>query len=130
MKAVSVLLAILLAAAITPAPDDRLNDTEKRAIEGKVRELSDHIAALGTSVDGLEETYKRAEVDPTRSGDGTQFAVSTKNVDRITFDASGGAFTIDGQVLKGGANPSFEKTNGKWAAVARLKPSRSTGVGG
>jgi len=33
-------------------------------------------------------------------------------------------------VLKGGANPSFEKRNGKWAAVARLKPSRSTGVGG
>ena len=49
MKAGSVLLAILLAAAITPAPDDRLNDTEKRAIEGKVRELSDHIAALGPS---------------------------------------------------------------------------------
>ena len=79
------------------------------------------------TVDSLEETYKRAEVDATRSDDGKQYVVSTKNIDRITFDGSGGAFTIDGQAVKGGANPSFEKTNGKWASVARLKPSRSTG---
>jgi dienelactone hydrolase len=67
------------------------------------------------TVEGLEETYQRAEVDATRSQDGKQYTVTTKNVSRVSFDAaSGRAFTIDGQAVKAGANASFEKTNGKW----------------
>jgi dienelactone hydrolase len=69
------------------------------------------------TVDSLEKTYARAEVDARRSDDGRQYVVSTKNVDRITFDGAGGAFTIDSQPLKGGANPSFEKDRGQWTAV-------------
>src|SRR5262249_11788606 len=66
------------------------------------------------TVDRLEEPYKRAEVDAIRSADGKQYSVSTKNIDRITFESAAGAFTIDGQALKSGANPSFEKVNGTW----------------
>jgi dienelactone hydrolase len=71
------------------------------------------------TVEGLEETYKRAEVDATRSDDGRQHVVATRNISRITFEGSGGGtFTIDSQMLKGGANPSFEKRNGRWAVAA------------
>jgi hypothetical protein len=70
------------------------------------------------TVDSLEKTYARADVDARRSADGTQYDVSTTNVDRISFDSAGGTFTIDGQRLKGGRNPSFEKTGGRWAADA------------
>lgn len=74
------------------------------------------------TVDGLEETYARGEVDAIRSADGTRSTVSTKNISRVTFEGPGGDFTIDGQALKAGVNPSFEKQNGKWAA-ARNPPS-------
>jgi len=66
------------------------------------------------SVEGLEKTYDRADVDATRNGD--QYSVTTKNVSRIKFSVPAGAFTIDGQSLKGGADAAFEKKNGKWAA--------------
>ncbi len=69
------------------------------------------------TVDSLEETYTRAEVDARRSEAAQQYVVSTKNIDRITFESAGGTFTIDGQALKGGANPSFEKNDGRWAAA-------------
>jgi pimeloyl-ACP methyl ester carboxylesterase len=72
------------------------------------------------TVEGLDETYKRAEVDATRSDDGKQYTVTTKNVSRIRFPGQGGAFTIDGQSLKGGADAAFEKKNGKWASAGKL----------
>jgi dienelactone hydrolase len=74
------------------------------------------------TIDSLEKTYARAEVDAKRSDDGRQHVVSTKNIDRITFDSTGGTFTIDGQALKGGSNPSFEKAAGKWT-VASAPPA-------
>jgi dienelactone hydrolase len=81
-------------------------------------------------VDSLEETYRRGEVDARRSEDGSQFAVTTKNVNRITFEAPDATFTIDGQPLKAGAHPSFEKTNGRWMVVTRGRdPSRRDGHG-
>jgi dienelactone hydrolase len=67
------------------------------------------------TVESLEETYTRAEVDARRSEDGTQYVVSTRNVNRIRFEASRGTFTIDGQRLTAGPNPSLEKKNGRWA---------------
>ncbi len=67
------------------------------------------------TVEELDETYKRAEVDATRSADATSYTVTTKNISRIRFEASGATFTIDDQRLKAGANPSFEKKNGKWS---------------
>jgi dienelactone hydrolase len=69
------------------------------------------------TIDSLEKTYARAEVDATRSEDGRHYVVSTKNIDRITFDSTGGTFTIDGQALKSGSNPSFERMAGKWTAA-------------
>lgn len=67
------------------------------------------------TVDGVDETYQRGEVDATRSEDGERYTLSTKNVSRLTIDAKGGAFTIDGQKIKAGAGPSFEKKAGKWS---------------
>ena len=70
------------------------------------------------TVEGLEESYKRADVDAKRTGDMKQYTVTTKNVSRLKFDVPAAAFTIDGQTVKGGANPTFAKTNGKWALSA------------
>jgi hypothetical protein len=70
----------------------------------------------------LEESYKRADVDATRTENMQQYTVTTKNVSRVTFDVPAATFTIDGQTIKSGAKPTFEKTNGKWA-VATGKPA-------
>ena len=69
------------------------------------------------TVEGLDETYARGEVDATRRDDGKKYTVTTKNINRLKFDAPGATFTIDGQSLHAGANPSFEKKNGKWAVA-------------
>ena len=64
------------------------------------------------TVEGLEKTYERADVDATREG--RQFTVSTKNVSRLKL-AGSGAFEIDGQkVASQAADPEFEKKGGKW----------------
>ena len=67
------------------------------------------------TVEGLEETYKRADVDAKRTDDLKQYTVATKNVARVRFDVPAASFTIDGQLIKAGANPIFDKANGKWA---------------
>jgi hypothetical protein len=69
------------------------------------------------TVDGLEESYKRADVDARRTENMQQYTVTTKNVSRVTFDVAAATFTIDGQTIKAGAKPTFAKTNGKWAAA-------------
>jgi hypothetical protein len=66
------------------------------------------------AVEGLEETYSRADVDAQRSADGRRYTVTTNNVSRIRFDAPRATFSLDGQILEAGMNPSFEKRNGKW----------------
>ena len=73
------------------------------------------------TVDGLEQTYARGEVDATRSNDGTDYRVTTKNISGLTIDGSGGTFTIDSQTLSAGANPSFEKTDGRWLVANRVR---------
>ena len=67
------------------------------------------------TVTGLDETYKRGEVDATRNQDGTQYTVTTTNVSRLEIEAPAGSFTIDGQKIKAGASPSFEKKAPKWS---------------
>jgi hypothetical protein len=67
--------------------------------------------------EALEQTYQRADVDAVRSEDGKQYTVTTKNVARLKFDARPSTFVIDGQQIKGGTNPTFEKTGGKWAVA-------------
>lgn len=74
------------------------------------------------NVEALDETYKRADVDAKRTDDLKQYTVTTKNVSRLRFDVPAASFTIDGQTLKTGANPTFEKANGTWA-LATGKPS-------
>ena len=74
------------------------------------------------TIEGLEESYKRADVDAKRTDDMKQYTVTTKNVSRVTFDVPAASFTIDGQTVKAGAKPTFEKTNGKWA-VATGQPA-------
>ncbi len=68
--------------------------------------------------EALEQTYERADADARKSEDGKQYTVTTKNVARIRFEAPAASFTIDGQTIKAGANPSFEKTGGTWALAA------------
>ena len=74
------------------------------------------------TIELLEESYKRADVDAKRSDDMKQYTVTTKNVARVRFDVPAAAFTIDGQSLKADANPVFVKTGGKWA-VASGRPA-------
>ena len=74
------------------------------------------------TVELLEESYKRADVDAKRTDDMRQYTVTTKNVARVKFDVPAASFTIDGQTIKAGANPVFQKTNGKWA-VATGRPA-------
>ncbi len=74
------------------------------------------------TVELLEESYKRADVDAKRTDDLKQYTVTTRNVARVRFEGPAASFTIDGQSLKGGPNAVFEKANGKWA-VASGRPS-------
>ncbi|GAC1467196.1 MAG: prolyl oligopeptidase family serine peptidase [Gemmatimonadaceae bacterium] len=74
--------------------------------------------------EALEETYQRADAEAVRSEDGKEYAVTTKNVARIKFEAPAASFTIDRQTIKAGANPTFERANGKWAVT----PARVTGL--
>ena len=76
------------------------------------------------TIELLEESYKRADVDARRSDDMKQYTVTTKNVARVRFDVPAASFTIDGQSLKAGANAVFVKTGGKWA-VATGQPAGS-----
>jgi Prolyl oligopeptidase family len=79
--------------------------------------------AYWVNIESLEETYKRADVDARRTDNQQQYTVTTKNVSRVRFDAPAAAtFAIDGQTIKAGTNPTFEKVNGKWA-IATGKPS-------
>jgi dienelactone hydrolase len=77
------------------------------------------------TVDALDRTYERADVDARRSPDGKQYTVTTKNVSRLTVE-SGTTFTIDGQALVGrpfqGRQVTFEKTNGAWT-IAKGEPA-------
>jgi pimeloyl-ACP methyl ester carboxylesterase len=74
------------------------------------------------TVEGLEESYRRADVDAKRTDDMKQYTVTTKNVSRVKFDVPAASFTLDGQTLKAGPTPTFAKTNGKWA-VATSRPA-------
>lgn len=68
------------------------------------------------SVETLEHSYERADVDATRSADGKQVTVSTKNVGRLKLTGAGAAYTLDGQSFTTqAADPVFEKKNGTWA---------------
>src|SRR5207244_12624934 len=51
------------------------------------------------SVDALDETYQRAEVDATRTDDLKKYTVTTKNVSRISFNGPAAASALDGQNL-------------------------------
>jgi len=74
------------------------------------------------TVEGLEQSYNRADVDAKRTDDMKQYTVTTRNVARVKFDVPAASFIIDGQTIKAGATPTFEKTNGKWA-VATGRPA-------
>lgn len=64
------------------------------------------------TIEELEKTYERAEVDATRGSDRT--TVSTKNVERIRVDGPG-VVRLDGHEFPSAG--VFAKTNGKWAAA-------------
>jgi pimeloyl-ACP methyl ester carboxylesterase len=67
------------------------------------------------TVEALQKTYERAEVDATREADRTR--VTTKNIARIRVDGSG-RLSLDGQEF-----PSlgvFAKTNGTWAKAGPI----------
>jgi len=74
------------------------------------------------SIGGLDEHYVRAEVDAARTDDLKSYTVTTTNVNRLSFAAAAASYTIDGQELKAGANPTFDKRSGKWT-IARGRPA-------
>src|SRR5262249_17691633 len=72
------------------------------------------------TLEGLEKIYDRADVEATRSADGKQFTVTTRNVNRLKL-AGSGLFSIDGQSVSAGEPDSvFEKRNGKWRVASAL----------
>ena len=74
----------------------------------------------------LEKTYERADVDATRSTDGKQFTVTTKNVRELKVNGSG-TFTIDGQkLISEEPDPEFEKKDGKWRMLGYQAGLRKT----
>jgi pimeloyl-ACP methyl ester carboxylesterase len=104
----------------------------RKAIEETAGKVPNHVRfatyttrynnAHWVTVELLEESYKRADVDARRTDDMKQYTVTTKNVARATFDVPAASFSIDGQALEAGANPTFERTSGRWA-VAAGKPT-------
>lgn len=79
------------------------------------------------TAEGLDETYTRADIDARRTDDLKQYTVTTKNVSRMKFDVPAATFMIDGQTIKAGGNPAFEKARGKWAlATGRPDGLRKT----
>src|ERR1700730_4463891 len=76
------------------------------------------------TVEGLEKTYERADVDATKVC--KQFTVSTKNVSRLKL-AGSGAFEIDGQkIASHAADTEFEKKNGKWRTASGVVSLQKT----
>src|SRR4051812_5642284 len=71
------------------------------------------------SMNALDQTYQRADVDATRSDDLKKVTVVTKGLRQIGFTGPAAAYTLDGQSVTAGVNPTFDKVNGKWAAAAR-----------
>src|SRR5262249_49425317 len=74
------------------------------------------------TIDRLDATYTRADVDAVRQDGGRRHIVTTTNVAALTIDGPEATFTIDGQTLRAGARASFEKKNGTWT----LADGRST----
>ncbi len=70
------------------------------------------------TVEGLDETYSRAEVDAVRSADGRRYTVTTRNVSRIRLDVPAATFSIDGQTLGASRRPSFERRDGRWTVAS------------
>ncbi len=75
------------------------------------------------TVDRLDATYTRADVDAVRQDGGRRHVITTRNVAAFTVDGPESTFTIDGQTLRAGARASFEKQRGVWT----LADGRSTG---
>jgi hypothetical protein len=80
------------------------------------------------SMNALDETYQRAEVDATRSDDLKKVTAATKGLSQIGFTGPAAGYLLDGQSLAGGANPVFDKDkiSGKWAAAAKPVGLRKT----
>src|SRR5262249_34048187 len=77
------------------------------------------------TVDRLDATYTRADVDAIRQDGGRRYIVTTKNVAAFTIDGPESTFTIDGQTLRGGPGAAFEKKKGGWTlADGRPTPLR------
>jgi len=94
----------------------------------KGRQVPDHIRFLTYTtrynecfwvvLDALEKHYERAEVDATRSPDGKQYQVTTKNLTRLTLRDTNKIATIkiDGQEIKvkGAPSTTLEKVASQW----------------
>ena len=83
------------------------------------------------TVDGLEKSYQRAEVDAERDDSRKQLTIKTHNVSRLLLTDSSRAqsVTLDGQKFSG-VKGEFEKKSGKWAVGAPPKLSKTHGLQG
>ncbi len=70
------------------------------------------------SVEGLEKTYERADLDAQRSEGGKQYQITTRNITRLVLRETESAknIKIDGQDLKAksGSSVTLQKTGGTW----------------
>ncbi len=77
------------------------------------------------SLDGLEKTYDRAEIDAQRTEGGAQYEIKTKNLTRLTLRETEHAKTIriDGQELRVKAAPEIvlQKTGSAWKVDKNTK---------
>jgi pimeloyl-ACP methyl ester carboxylesterase len=69
------------------------------------------------TVDGLDRSYERADVDAMRQDAGKRHTVTTRNVSHLTIDGPAGVYTIDGQTITAPAKPSFQRAGGQWSLV-------------
>ena len=66
------------------------------------------------TVDRLDATYTRGDIDAVRQDGGRRSVITTTNVGAFTVDGPESTFAIDGQTLRAGPGASFEKRNGRW----------------
>src|SRR5947207_652748 len=75
------------------------------------------------TVEELEHSYQRADVEATREA--TQTVINAKNVSRLKVAGPAGEYELDGQkVTAKASDPVFEKKNGRWS----LQNGRAAGL--
>jgi dienelactone hydrolase len=84
------------------------------------------------TVDRLDATYTRGDIDAVRQDGGRRYVITTKDVAAFTIAGPESTFAIDGQTLRAGPGATFEKRNGTWtlANTGSASPRKVHGLQG